>query len=80
MTVIQRCSHFNAVPVDSNCETVAALSPDCGRQLPAQLWPWHPDAQWRRMVRGALRRAETPEQVARVQALCALRAGLRRAP
>lgn len=31
----QRCAHTRAVPVESGGETVAALCPDCDRQLPA---------------------------------------------
>lgn len=30
-----RCSHENAVPVESNGETIAALCPDCNLQLSA---------------------------------------------
>lgn len=36
LAVTRRCSHSNAVPVESGGETVAALCPDCDRQLPAE--------------------------------------------
>ncbi|MDN3356065.1 hypothetical protein [Actinomadura sp. DC4] len=35
MTNVRRCAHARAVPVESGGETVAALCPDCDRQLPA---------------------------------------------
>lgn len=36
-----RCLHRDAVPVDSEGETVAHLCPTCDEQLPAE---WHPAA------------------------------------
>jgi hypothetical protein len=33
--IARRCAHARAVPVESGGETVAALCPDCDRQLPA---------------------------------------------
>jgi hypothetical protein len=34
MSVMQRCAHPQAVPVESNGKTVAVLCPDCDSQLP----------------------------------------------